>query len=81
MIDRSQSCIVRLIGPSEFIKNVIEECNRKNCDLRISTVTEKEIEVDKNPEVGILFCTLVDQYYRAIHNPFVIVTLKNMPID
>ena len=42
LIDRDTRYLIRLVDPKESIKSVIDECKRKNFDLRISSLPEDE---------------------------------------
>lgn len=60
LIDKQYKSLVRLLDPTDSIKFIIDEANRKNLDFRISTITEQESQIVKTQDAGIIFCTLVD---------------------
>lgn len=70
LTDSSETAIIRIVSLKEGVKDVMQEARLKNLILCMRLVTEEEFNILSKPDCGILYCTLVDQYYHKFSYPF-----------
>ncbi|CDW77585.1 ubiquitin carboxyl-terminal hydrolase 12-like [Stylonychia lemnae] len=82
-IDKNSKTIIRALDFKDLMSNLIEEAQRKNYEFRISAIQPEELLMMEEKQIytGFLYCTIVDQQNRVIHNPFITVIPKNLPKD
>lgn len=59
-MDVSKTAIVRIVGPREMLKDLINDCQEKKLVLSLTIIENEERDIIQDNQAGTLFCIICD---------------------